>query len=237
MSGVLYGIGVGPGDPELITLKGHRLIHSADVVAYPAPDTGPSLARAIAAQSIRPGTPEIPMIVPMRTDRFPAQEVYAQASVQIAQNLEAGRKVAVLCEGDPFFYGSFMYLFARLAADYRSEIVPGVSSLGGGAAALGQPLIARNGILSVLPGTLADEALQPRIDAADAVSIIKVGRHLPRLRRLVERMGLNDRASYVARASMEDQHTCPLSEAPEPAPYFSMILINKDPDPWLNPAQ
>ena len=233
MTGTLYGIGVGPGDPELMTLRAHRLISAARVVAYPAPDSGESLARRIAAGAIRPDAEEIPMVVPMRPDRFPAQEVYAEAAERIAARLEAGRDVAVLCEGDPFFYGSFMYLFARLAGSFPAEIVPGVTSLTACAAALKRPLTARNDVLTVLPGPLEDAALCPRIEAADAVAIMKVGRHLPRLRALIEAMGLTDRADYVARASLGEGQATPLADAPETAPYFSMILISKGNDPWL----
>ena len=233
MTGTLYGIGLGPGDPELMTLKAHRLIRDARVIAYPAPDTGPSLARSIAAGTISPNAKEIPMIVPMRVERFPAQEVYAEAAEQIAGHLKTGTDVAVLCEGDPFFYGSFMYLFARLADTHPVEIVPGVSSLGACAAALQRPLVARNDVLTVLPGTLPDDALSQRIEAANAISIMKVGRHLPRLRALIENLGLTAQASYIERASMEAQSVHPLAEAPAKAPYFSMILINKGADPWL----
>ena len=152
MTGTLYGIGVGPGDPELMTLKAHRLISTARVVAYPAPDDGDSFARQIAAATIPEDAEEIPMIVPMRVDRFPAQEVYAGAAERIAGHLELGTDVAVLCEGDPFFYSSFMYLFARLAKRFPVEIVPGVTSLTACAAALKRPLTSRNDVLTVLPG-------------------------------------------------------------------------------------
>jgi len=236
VTGRLFGIGVGPGDPELMTLKAHRLIGAAPVVAYPAPDTGSSLARAIAAGAIAPGAVEIPMIVPMHPDRFPAQEVYAEAATEIAGHLEAGRDVAVLCEGDPLFYGSFMYLFVRLAGRHPVAIVPGVSSLGACAAALARPLVARNDVMTVLPGTLGDDALRPRIEAAQTIVIMKVGRHLPRLRALIAALGLTGQAGYVERASMAAEHICPLAEAPGEAPYFSMILISKGEDPWLNPS-
>lgn len=235
MTGTLHGIGVGPGDPELVTLKAARLIGAARVVAYPAPDSGQSFARAIAAGLIRPDALEIPMVVPMRVERFHAQEVYATAAETIAGHLAQGENVAVLCEGDPFFFGSFMYLHARLAGRFPVEVVPGVSSLGACAAALGQPLTARNDVLSVLPGTLPDAELRPRIDAAEAIAIIKVGRHLPRLRRLLGDMGLTGQAGYVARASLPEQRAMPLAEAPDTAPYFSMILISKGNDPWLSP--
>ena len=234
MTGTLYGVGVGPGDPELMTLKADRLIRAARVVAYPAPDTGESFARAIAAGAIAPDAVEIPMVVPMRAaERFPAQEVYAAAADRISGHLSAGEDVVVLCEGDPFFYGSFMYLFARLADRHRVEVVPGVSSLAACAAALRRPLVARNGVLSVLPGPLPDEALAERIGASDAVAILKVGRHLSRLRALIGRLGLTARAAYVERASLAEGRACPLAEAPAEAPYFSMILVSRTEDPWL----
>jgi precorrin-2/cobalt-factor-2 C20-methyltransferase len=234
VSGTLYGIGVGPGDPELMTLKAHRLISAARVVAYPAPDTGDSFARNIAAGTIPAGAEEIPMVVPMRAERFPAQQVYARAADKIASHLDAGTDVAVLCEGDPFFYGSFMYLFARLANRHPVEIVPGVSSLTACAAALKRPLTSRNDVLTVLPGPLPDPELRQRIEAAQAIAIMKVGRHLPRIRALLGSMGLTKNAGYIERASLGAEHVSQLSEAPETAPYFSMILIYKGDDPWLN---
>ena len=232
-SGTLRGIGVGPGDPELMTLKAARLIRAARVVAYPAPDSGQSFARSVAAGLIARDAIEIPMVVPMRPDRFPAQEVYGQAARAIAGHLDGGTDVVVLCEGDPFFYGSFMYLHARLAARHAVEVVPGVSSLGACAAALGRPLVARNGVLSVLPGPLPDDELRPRIEAADAVAILKVGRHMARLRALIGSLGLTGRAAYVERASLPQGRACPLADAPDDAPYFSMILIGRTEDPWL----
>ena len=237
MNGRLYGVGLGPGDPELMTLRAHRLISSAKVIAYPAPDNGESFARSIAAGAIPSDATEIPMIVPMRVERFPAQEVYSEAASQISEHLRAGTDVVVLCEGDPFFYGSFMYLFARLADAFDVEIVPGVSSLAGCTAAMQRPLVARNDILTVLPGPLSDEDLATRIDASEAVAIMKVGRHLPRLRDLIARLNLTPNAAYVERASLPNQQVMPLSEAPETAPYFSMILISKGSDPWLNQSQ
>ena len=235
MTGKLYGVGVGPGDPELMTLKAHRLIASAKVVAYPAPDAGGSFARSIAASAIPMGATEISMIVPMRVERFPAQDVYAKSADAIASHLKDGEDVIVLCEGDPFFYGSFMYLFARLADRFPTEIVPGVSSLGACSAALRRPLTARNDVLSVIPGPLPDDELRARVKAAQAIAIMKVGRHLPRIRALLDEMGLTAQAGYVERASLKEQTVLPLADAPDSAPYFSMILIYKGDDPWLTP--
>lgn len=235
MTGKLYGLGLGPGDPELITLKAHRILTSVPVIAYPAPDTGPSFARQIAASFLSPAQLEVPMVVPMRVERFPARETYDAAAVTLSRHLDAGSDVAVLCEGDPFFYGSFMYLFERLAGRYPTEIVPGVSSMMAGAAALGRPLAARNDVLSVVPGPLDTEILRQRIAAADAVAIIKVGRHFNRIRGLLEEMHLLDAAGYLERISLAEQRVLPLFEVTEDsAPYFSMILIYKGQEGWIS---
>ncbi len=237
MSGKLYGLGLGPGDPELITLKAHRILTSAPVIAYPAPDTGPSFARQIAAPFLRADQLEVPMIVPMRVERFPAQDIYDAAAVTLSHHLDAGSDVAVLCEGDPFFYGSFMYLFERLAHRYLTEVVPGVSSMMAAAAAYGRPLAARNDVLSVLPGPLDDDALRARIESASAVAIIKLGRHFSRIRALIEAMGLTDSAGYVERVSLESERVMPLADVTgDVAPYFSMILMYKGAEGWARGA-
>lgn len=233
MSGKLYGLGLGPGDPELITLKAHRILTSAPVIAYPAPDTGPSFARQIAAPYLRADQLEVPMIVPMRVERFPAQEIYDAAAMTLSHHLDAGSDVAVLCEGDPFFYGSFMYLFERLAHRYPTEVVPGVSSMMAAAAAYGRPLAARNDVLSVLPGPMDDADLSSRIESASAVAIIKLGRHFARIRTLIASMGLAQHAGYVERVSLANQKVMPLADLSEDvAPYFSMILIYKGAEGW-----
>jgi precorrin-2/cobalt-factor-2 C20-methyltransferase len=139
----------------------------------------------------------------------------------------------VLCEGDPFFYGSFMYLHARLAPHYTVEVVPGVTSVTACAASAGLPLAARNETLTVLPGPLPDDALRDRLRGADTLILMKVGRHLPRLRALLAAEGLADRAVYVERASLAAERILPLAAAPDAAPYFSMILVTKGADPWL----
>jgi precorrin-2/cobalt-factor-2 C20-methyltransferase len=233
MAGVLYGLGLGPGDPELMTVKAVRILKSVPVIAWPAPDTGPSFARSIAEPHLPGEQIEIPIVVPMRTERFPAQDVYDKAAVEIAAHLDAGRDVAVLCEGDPFFYGSFMYVFERLSGRYRTEIVPGVSSIMAAASAAGRPLAARNDILTVLPGPLPDAELEAAIEAAGAVAIIKIGRHFSRLRDLLARMNLLPHAIYVERVTLAEGRVLPLAEVPgNVAPYFSIILIYKGGEGW-----
>ena len=234
MTGKLYGIGVGPGDPELLTLKAHRILIHAPVVAYPAPDDGKSFARAIVSQYLRPDQLEIPIVIAMRVERFPAKEVYDKAASEIAGHLRAGTDVSVLCEGDPFFYGSFMYLFERLAGEFPVEIVPGVSSLMACSAAFGRPLAARNDVLTVIPAPLADARIEAMLAEADAAAIMKVGRHFQRVRTLIEKAGLLDVAGYVERAGLPEQKVMPLASVrDESAPYFSMILIYKGQEQWI----
>jgi precorrin-2/cobalt-factor-2 C20-methyltransferase len=233
MSGILYGVGLGPGAPDLLTLRAARLIESAKVIAYPALEDGASFARSIAAGHIPAGAREIVMPVPMTTERPPAQAAYDRGAADIAAALEAGEDVVCLCEGDPFFYGSFMYLFARLAPRFEVVVVPGVNSIAAVAASAGKPLVARNERLTVLPGPLSEAELTERIAGAESVAIMKVGRHLPKIRHVIEALGLTDRATYVERASLPQEVVLPLSEAPDAAPYFSMILLTKGADPWL----
>lgn len=235
MTGTLYGIGVGPGDPELLTLKAHRILMSCPVVAYPAPDDGESFARSIVAEYLKPEQTEIPIVIPMRVERFPAAKIYDEKAAEIAGHLRAGLDVCVLCEGDPFFYGSFMYLFERLSGEFECEIVPGVSSLMASAAALQRPLAARNDVLAICPAPLDDELLLERFKSGDAIAIIKIGRHFARVRALIEKAGLTDRAGYLERVSLSNQKIMPLAnlDDEEKAPYFSMILIYKGAEDWI----
>ena len=233
MTGTLYGVGLGPGAPDLVTLRAARLIEGAAVVAYPTLAGADSFARAIAADLIKDGTTEIVMDVPMSVERAPAQAAYDKGATEIAAALDAGKDVVCLCEGDPFFYGSFMYLFARLSDRYRVEVVPGVTSITACAARAGMPLAARNERLTVLPGPLPEDELRARIDGAESVVIMKVGRHLPKIRAVINYLGLTDKAVYVERATLPQEVVVPLAQAPEKGPYFSMILLTKGADPWL----
>lgn len=233
MAGTLYGVGVGPGDPELVTLKALRILQSVPVLAWPAPEEGPSLAREIVAAHL-PGTQrEIPIRMPLLPARFPADDVYDKAAVEIGAALSAGEDVAVICEGDPFFYGSFMYLFGRLAGEHTIEVVPGVSSLTACAAALGAPLSAKNDVLTVVPGPLDADTMKQRLADADAAAIIKVGRHFDKIRGVIDELGLAGNARYIERATMAEQRIVPLADVGDgDAPYFSMILVHKRKEAW-----
>jgi len=229
----LYGIGVGPGDPELLTLKARRIIGAVPVIAYPRTESGDNLARRIAAPHLPHGIVELPVALPMIVDREPAREAYDSAARAIGAHLSAGRDVAFLCEGDPFFYGSFMYLHERLRRDFRCEVVPGVPSLMAAAAVARRPLASRNDVMTVLPAPLDADRLAAAIAGGDSVAIVKVGRHFEKVRALLHEAGLTDRAVIVARATHPDQQVTPLADIQEgDQPYFSTILVYKGGEPW-----
>ena len=235
MTGKMIGVGLGPGDPDLVTLKAARTIRAAEVIAYPALPGAESFARRIAAPHMGARVREIVIEVPITPERGPAQAAYDSGAAQITEALDAGTDVVVLCEGDPFFYGSFMYLHARLQPRYVVEVIPGITSVAAASAALGLPLTARNEVLVTLPAPLDSETIRRRIEQADSVAIMKLGRHIGRIRALLGDLGLGANARYIERATLPEQRILPLAEAPDPAPYFSMILVTKGADPWLNP--
>lgn len=227
--GALSIIGVGPGDPELITLKAARLISEADVVVYPVTASGRARARRTAGAHITEQQTEFGYALPMAEERAPAQAAYDDVSARIRGQLEAGRQVALLCEGDPFLYGSAMYVFARLAGDYATHVVPGVTSLTASAAAAGRPLAGRNAVLKVVPAPLAAAQLKAQLAACDAAAIIKVGRHFEKVRRVIDELGLVDRAVMIGSATDEDQRVVPLDQVEAQAqPYFSTVLISSE---------
>lgn len=223
--GTLYGLGVGPGDPELVTLKALRILRASPVIAYLAANEGESFARAIVASHLPGGQTEIPIRIAMSADPASGQAVYDRAAEDIAEHLASGRDVAVPCEGDPFFYGSFQYLFTRLAERFPVQVVPGVSSLTATAAAVPVPLVSRNDVLTVLPAPLEASVLRERLVATDAAVVMKLGRHFAKVRAVFDELGLTDRALYVERAGLPDQRVLPLAEVEPPVPYFSMILV------------
>jgi len=228
MTGTLYGVGVGPGDPDLITLKALKILRVAPVIAYPAPERGDSLARKIAEPHLPQGRREIIFRMNLDPKSFPDRGFYDDAANEIAGVLRGGEDVAMICEGDPFFYGSFMYLFQRLTDEFTVEIIPGISSLMACAGAGLTPLAARNEVLSVLPAPLDEAVLRDRLTQADTAAIIKLGRHAPKIYGILQDLDLLDRAQYVEHATMDNQIVRPLREMdPARAPYFAMILVRK----------
>jgi precorrin-2/cobalt-factor-2 C20-methyltransferase len=233
-AGKLTGVGVGPGDPDLLTLKAVRALGEADVIAFFAKAGNASHARAIAARHLRGGIIELPLLYPVTTElprcsadyRNALADFYGGVAAKIAAHLEAGCRVAVLCEGDPLFYGSYMHLHARLASRFASEIVAGVTGMSGCWSAAGLPMAQGDDVFTVLPATLPESELARRLADADAAVIMKVGRHLPKLRRALQCSGRLDRAIYVERGTMADATLIPLSaKSDDEAPYFAVVLV------------
>ena len=225
--GRLYGLGVGPGDPELLTLKALRLLRAAPVVAYPAPEQGDSFARSIVAIWLEARQREIAIRIPMQPGPPPAA-IYDAAAAELATELDRGDDVALLCQGDPLFYGSFLHLFARLAGRYRVEIVPGVSSITACAAAASTPLVMRDEALVVIPATLGEAEIARRLAESDTAAIVKLGRHFQKVRRVLRELDLLDSARYVERATLPNQRISPLADVDAAEiPYFSMALVRR----------
>lgn len=232
--GRLFGLGVGPGDPELITLKALRLLKSAPVVAYHAAKGKKGNALTIVEEYLSPEQVLVPLIYPVTTEKLPAHldyeqivsDFYGEITSTIASHLDRGQDVAVIAEGDPFFYGSFMYIHDRLADRYETEVVPGICSVLGASAVLGAPLVYRNQTLSVLSGVMSAEELKRRLTDTGAAAIMKLGKNLEKVRTVLGDLGLMDRALYVERATMSNQRIVPLAEVDGgDCPYFSIILV------------
>lgn len=229
--GRLYGLGIGPGDPELLTLKAYRILQQVPVIAYPTLENGKALARSIVADYIQPHQIEIPMPLPFSVERS-SQPYYDQAALQIAQHLTAGQDVAVLCEGDPMLYGTFMYLFNRLANQFHTEVVPGISSTFASAAMLGAPITYRNDVLSIMPATLDAETLRDRLSEVDSAIIIKLGRHFAKVKSVLTDLNLLDRALYIERATQANQQIFDIKTVePQAVPYWALILIPSQTQP------
>ncbi|WP_445056096.1 precorrin-2 C(20)-methyltransferase [Streptomyces griseus] len=233
-TGTLYGVGLGPGDPNLMTLRAVQAIGDADVVAYHSARHGRSIARSIAAAHLRPDHIEEALVYPVTTEttdhpggyRGALEEFYEKAAARLAAHLDAGLTVAVLAEGDPMFYGSYMHMHKRLADRYPTEVIPGVTSVSAAAARLGTPLVEGEEILTILPGTLPEEELTARLAATDTAVVMKLGRTFPAVRGAFEASGRLAEARYVERATMAGERTGELADIdPASVPYFSVAVL------------
>jgi len=233
VSGTLYGVGTGPGDPELLTLKAVRALEHADVIAYFAKAGNESNARRSVTAHLN-GAIELPLLYPVTTEidsrddayRVSIGRFYQDSADRIAAHLEAGRNVAVLSEGDPFFYGSYMHLHVRLAPRFATEVIPGVTAMSGCWSSAGVPIVQGDDVLSVLPGTLPEGEITRRLSDSQAAVIMKVGRNLPKIRRAIEAAGKLPQAIYVERGTMANGRTMPLADkADDKAPYFAIVLV------------
>ncbi|MFC0528431.1 precorrin-2 C(20)-methyltransferase [Phytohabitans kaempferiae] len=233
-AGRLYGVGLGPGDPELVTVKAARLVERADVLAYHSARHGRSIARAVAEPYLRAGQIEEALVYPVTTEttnhpggyRGAIDEFYAECAARLAAHLDAGRDVVVLCEGDPLFYGSYMHIHKRLSHRYATEVVPGVTSVSAASAVLGRPLVERDEVLTVLPGTLPPDELARRLDGEGPAAILKLGRTFGAVREALATAGRLDEAWYVERATTDRSRVAPLSDVdPATVPYFSLAVL------------
>ena len=234
MSGVLYGVGLGPGDPDLVTIKAARIVREAAVVAWFAKKGKRGTARTIADGLIDEKSEQAPLYYPMTTETHFADAIYTDAlaafyedsAALLARHLEAGRNVALLCEGDPMFYGSFMHLYERLRPRFRAEVCAGVSGMSGCFAAAGECMTWGDDVLTVLPGTLPEEELAKRLATTHAAVVMKLGSNMPKVVRALRTAGLFERAIYVERGTMQGERIMPLVDLPDAsAPYFAMILV------------
>lgn len=232
--GTLWGVGLGPGDPELVTVKAARVIGEADVIAYHSARHGRSIARGIAEPYLRPGQIEEHLVYPVTTEATDhpggyagaIEEFYVEATARIATHLDAGRNVALLAEGDPLFYSSYMHLHTRLTERFDAVIVPGVTSVSAASAAVATPLVAGDEVLSVLPGTLPVAELTRRLADADAAVVLKLGRSYHAVREALSASGRLNEAFYVERASTTAQRIAPAADVDEDkVPYFSLAML------------
>jgi precorrin-2/cobalt-factor-2 C20-methyltransferase len=233
-AGRLIGVGVGPGDPELLTLKAARALGEAEVVAFFAKRGEVGHARRIAAPHLRNGVAELPLFYPVTTEipkcsgeyRDALRAFYDDAAGKIAHELDSGRDVVVLCAGDPLFYGSYMHVHARLAPRFSAEIVAGVTGMSGCWSAAAMPMAQGDDVFTVLPATLPEAELTRRLSDADAAVVMKIGRHLGKLRRALQCSGRLERALYVERGTMADAKMLPLAaKLDDDAPYFAIVLV------------
>lgn len=234
MTGVLQVVGMGPGDPDLLTLRAARILATTAVVAFFAKRGRPGHARTIAAAHLNPAAEELRFEYPYTTEidvddpRYEPgiRSFYEAAAAIVAARLDAGHDVALLCEGDPFFYGSAMYVFDRLRATHPTAVTPGITSMSGCWAQARLPMTHGDDVLTVMPGTLDADALTARLAVSDAAVIMKVGRNLPKIRTALQSAGLAERALYVERGTMPDGRMLPFAELTEDrAPYFSLVLV------------
>ena len=232
--GRLIGVGVGPGDPDLLTLKAVQALKCAEVVAHFAKAGNASNARAIVSQFLRPDVRELPLLYPITTEmptnhsayRSAIQGFFDQAAAAVAVHLDAGRSVAVLSEGDPLFFGSYMHLHVRLMKRYPTDVIPGVTAMSGCWSAAGLPIAQGDDVLTVVPATLDEEELIRRFRQNDPTVVMKVGRNLSKVRRALAAADRLNHATYVERGTMRQEKIMPLADkADDAAPYFAIVLV------------
>jgi len=232
--GRLIGVGTGPGDPELLTIKAVKALEMADVIAFFAKQGRTGNGRGIVQHLITERAELLPLYYPVTTEIDKVETAYQSqissfynaSAAAVAACLDVGKTVAILSEGDPLFYGSYMHMHVRLAHRYPTEVIPGVSAMSGCWSVAGMPIVQGDDVLSVLPGTMVEDELTRRLADTHAAVIMKVGRNLPKIRRALDNAGRLDEAVYVERGTMANGTMTKLAERPDgDAPYFSLVLV------------
>lgn len=232
--GTIYGVGLGPGSQDLMSVRADRLIRQASHVAYFRKKGRTGHARSIVEGLLAEDAVELPMEYPVTTE-IPFDDprynellaaFYARSVAQLIEIADAGRDVVVLCEGDPFFYGSFMHLYTRLQGQVALSVVPGITGMSAAWTASGRPVTWGDDVLTVAMGTLPEDALAERIAQTDALVVMKIGRQLDKLRRALSRAGREDEAWLIEYAAMPQERVVPFTEVNGSVPYFSILLIH-----------
>jgi len=224
--GIFYGIGVGSGDPEYLTLKAVRLIQHADVVVYLKSASGRSIARDIAAQWIKQQR-QIAIIMPYSTDRSAANHAYDKAEQQIANALQHGLNTAFLCEGDPLFFGSYIYLHQRLSPHYPCQIVPGISSIHAATALAQLPLTQQSENLAIVTSRNSDQEILQALAQYSSVIIMKAGVARPRLLELIRQSKRLENTCYIQRAGQQEEKVVyDMNQLTGKGDYFSLLIIS-----------
>jgi precorrin-2/cobalt-factor-2 C20-methyltransferase len=234
ITGTIHGVGLGPGAADLMSVRADRLVRGARHLAYFRKRGRTGRARRLVDGMLRPDVTEFAMDYPVTTEiavddpEYNARlsAFYADCTRHLAGLAAGGADVVVLCEGDPFFYGSFMHLHARLAGRVPVRVVPGVTGMSGAWTATDRPITWGDDVLTIATATLPEAELARRIADTDALVVMKIGRHLPKLRRAVAAAGRTAAAWLVEYAAMPEQRVTPLAEAVDDAPYFSILLIH-----------
>jgi precorrin-2/cobalt-factor-2 C20-methyltransferase len=229
--GQLIGVGVGPGDSELMTLKAARLIEAADVISYIESSPGQSQAKAIAQEQVPSlaAKPQLAIAMPMSTDRGPANARYDNGAAAIEAAVVAGKTVVFLCEGDPLFFGSFAYLLERLQPRIPCQVVPGIASPHAAASALQLPLTVLGESFAVVSGRHSAEYLCGVLQQHDSVVIMKAGRSRQKILQAIETAGRSDEAhylEYISRSNQRIERDVRQLDG-EAGPYFSLFVIVK----------
>ncbi len=233
--GTIYGVGLGPGDPDLMSVRADRLLRNARHVAFFRKPGHSGQARNIVNGMIPQDAVEFPMEYPVTTE-IPISDprykellasFYEDCTTHLRALSEQGQDVVVLCEGDPFFYGSFMHLYNRLRENSQVEIVPAITGMSGAWTATGDPITWGDDVLTILVGTLPEDDLARRMAQTDALVVMKIGRNIDKVKRALKTTGLFDRAWIVEYAQMPNQRVCKLSDNCEGiTPYFSIIIVH-----------